>query len=254
MAVQMPLIGLLIAHRLVRICASGQTQHRHRNILLRLIQSKKEIKTFSTSCRKYNENEKDSSDPPPLKTQMTSRQALLSRRRRPLSPLERISHMLPQDTLSPEVMQLREQSQQEPEEETHIQKFTQSAGEESKHEASDVNSSETQLNDDKEEDISTPPTLPGERLYGFGELLLAEYRKKLRVEFRKMFQLAKGMRLQSQWGIILHDDIAGQPSGGSLKTNNRVPIFIRRPSLDEYVLYMKRGPAISYPKVCVVSD
>ncbi|XP_062296649.1 tRNA (adenine(58)-N(1))-methyltransferase, mitochondrial isoform X1 [Scomber scombrus] len=247
MAVQMPLNGLLIAHRLVRICASSQAHHRHRHILLRLTQSKKEIRTFATSCMKCNENDKDSSDPPPLKTELTSTQALLSRRRRPLSPLERISHLLPQDALTPEVMQLREQNQQEQNEHASV---TESAEEVIHTDSSTHHVSETQLNDEvhPEENMWTPPTLPGESLIGFGELLLGEHRKKGRVEFRKMFQLVKGVRLQSQWGIILHDDIAGQLAGQSMKTSRGSAIFIRRPSLDEYVLYMRRGPAIAYPK------
>uniref|UniRef100_A0A3Q3W396 tRNA (adenine(58)-N(1))-methyltransferase n=1 Tax=Mola mola TaxID=94237 RepID=A0A3Q3W396_MOLML len=92
------------------------------------------------------------------------------------------------------------------------------------------------------------PTLPGESLLAFGELLVAEYLKKQRVEFRKMFQLQSGARLQSSWGILQHDHIVGQPAGRFLKTGRGVPIFIRRASLEDYVLFMKRGPAISYPK------
>ena len=86
----------------------------------------------------------------------------------------------------------------------------------------------------------------------FGELLLAEFRKKGRVEFRKMFKLQEGMRLQSSWGTINHDDMAGRPSGRIMRTTHWAPILIRRPSLEDYVLLMKRGPAIAYPKVLFV--
>ncbi|KAM6973296.1 tRNA (adenine(58)-N(1))-methyltransferase, mitochondrial [Aplochiton taeniatus] len=98
------------------------------------------------------------------------------------------------------------------------------------------------------EEGQTTPTLPAERLLSFGELLIAEYRKKGRVEFRKMFQLQEGLRLQSSWGTIGHSDIAGKPCGQFLSTTRGVLILIRRASLEDYVLYMKRGPAIAYPK------
>ncbi|XP_044231719.1 tRNA (adenine(58)-N(1))-methyltransferase, mitochondrial isoform X2 [Thunnus albacares] len=270
MTVQMPFAGLMIAHRLVRMCTSIPAHCRHRDVLVHFDKSKREIRTFSTGCVKCNDNERDSSDPPPLNTKLTSRQALLSRRRRPLSPLERISSLLPQDALTAEVMQLREQNKQEPEEDTNIQKehalVTESSEEESGHkairkddsctyDASDAaDSSESQLNGalHHEDNMWIPATLPGENFLAFGELLMAEHRKKGRVEYRKMFELQTGARLHSSWGIILHDDIAGQPAGRTLKTNRGAPIFIRRPSLDEYVLYMKRGPAIAYPKDAAV--
>ena len=204
------------------------------------------MRTFSTGSVKCNEKEGDGSDSSAPSTKLSSRQELLSRRRRPLSPLERISGMLPQDTLSPEVMQLREQN---PAEDTSIQvSVTQeeSGRETESHHASDT-AAETQLNGALQEDSSL--TLPGETLLTFGELLVAEYRKKGRVEFRKMFQLQAGVRLQSSWGVILHEDIAGQPAGRFLKTSRGVSILIRRASLEDYVLFMKRGPAIAYPKV-----
>ncbi|XP_038585186.1 tRNA (adenine(58)-N(1))-methyltransferase, mitochondrial isoform X1 [Micropterus salmoides] len=263
MAVQVPFAGLLFMHRLVRISTFSQRHLRNRDMLVKLQKCKREIRTFSTGSVKCNENEGENSD---SHTQLSSRQALLSRRRRPLSPLERISGLLPPDALSPEVRQLRGQNQQDPAEDTNILvPVTHCTLEESGHEAIlrkddlethpapdavlEPNTSETQLNGAfHEEKRLIAPTLPGERGLAFGELLVAEFRKKGQVEFRKMFQLQTGTRLQSSWGIILHDDIAGQPAGSFLKTNREVPILIRRASLEDYVLYMKRGPAIAYPK------
>ncbi|CAB1334848.1 unnamed protein product [Coregonus sp. 'balchen'] len=92
-----------------------------------------------------------------------------------------------------------------------------------------------------------PTLLPGEHLLTFGKLLLAEYRKKGRVEFRKMFQLQDGHRLQSSWGTIGHSDIAGLPAGDFIRTIHGTLILIHRPNLEEYLLYMKRGLAITYP-------
>lgn len=249
-------------HRLVRISTSSQRHLSHRDTLVKLHKRSRETRTFSTSSAKRNESEGDHSDSSPLSTG----QALVSRRRRPLSPLERISSLLPQDALSPEVMQLREQDQQDPEEDADVQALvtrevssghvaTPKEDESEAHHASDAaeepGASET-LPDGAfhGERRLTPATLPGESLLAFGELLVAEYRKKKRwVEFRKMFQLQAGKRLQSSWGVIPHNDIAGQPAGSTLMTSKGVPILIYRVSLEDYVLYMKRGPAIAYPKV-----
>uniref|UniRef100_UPI0037E7094F tRNA (adenine(58)-N(1))-methyltransferase, mitochondrial isoform X2 n=1 Tax=Semicossyphus pulcher TaxID=241346 RepID=UPI0037E7094F len=260
MAVQTPFAGLLSMHRLLKISTSTQRHLSDRNILVKLHKYRREVRTFSTGSVKFNENKGENSDSSPLSTKLTSRHALLSKRRRPLSPLERISGMLPQDTLSPEVMQLREQN---PEDERNMQgsivqecieheaipKKVDLETHDGSNAAMEINNLETQLNGAFDEENSfVSPTLPGQSLLEFGEVLIAEYRKQGRVEFRKMFMLQKEMRLQSGWGVIMHNDIAGQPAGSFLKTNRRVPLLIRRASLEEYVLYMRRGPAIAYPK------
>lgn len=138
--------------------------------------------------------------------------------------------MLPRDALSPEVLQLREQTRPE---ETADRKET--------------GDPEHLSRPDAAEESRVQLPLHGERLFAYGELLLAEHRRK-RVEFRKMFQLQHGGRLHSSWGVVQHDNVAGQPAGRFFETNIGVSIFIRRASLEDYVLFMKRGPAISYPK------
>lgn len=263
-------LGTLFMHSLKRVCASGH--HGSMGIRVKFTNSKRSGHFFSTGSVNFVENDEIKLDSSTPNTKMSSRQALVSRRR-PLSPLERISNLLPQDSLTPEVEELRVQDQQQPETYTSIQKdhkpfdntvahseeencgylgFQQ--GNEPEEDsilrkceslAVDKDFTETQLN----ESYQKQPSLPGETLLSFGEMLVAEYRKKGQVEFRKMFQLQTGVRLQSSWGIIPHDEIAGQPAGSFLKTNRGVPILIRRASLEDYVLYMKRGPAIAYPKV-----
>ncbi|XP_026210912.1 tRNA (adenine(58)-N(1))-methyltransferase, mitochondrial isoform X2 [Anabas testudineus] len=248
MAAQMPFAGLMCVHGLARISTYSPRLIRHRGTLVKLNKSRREIRTFSTGSVKCNEKEKEDSESSPLSTNLTARQAL-SKRRRPLSPLERISSLLPQDALSPEVMQLREQSQQEPGEDADMQvSVTDCTQEEGGGKEMPVKEDlETHLTCDAAAESVPLATLPGESLLAFGELLVAEYRKR-RAEFKKMFQLQAGTRLESSWGIILHDSIAGQPAGQFLKTGRGVPIFIRRASLEDYVLFMKRGPAIAYPK------
>lgn len=241
--------------RLVAVCTSKQT--RNRDILVKLSERSSIARHFCTSSVRSNDNEEDSVDSSRLSTSLTPRQGLLSRRRRPLSPLERISSLLPKDALSPEVMQLREEKLQEPNEETAVQVSDSDCLQQENvpgrvatgehpdpHHAAEETPASSLL-----EEKQVTPSLPGETMLSFGELLIAEYRKKKQLEFKKMFPLQNGGRLQSSWGIIPHDDLVGQPAGCYRKTNNGVPIFIRRASLEDFVLHMKRGPAITYPKV-----
>merc|ERR1712131_343305 len=60
---------------------------------------------------KNDDGDSGMSGPPPATTWMARRQGLQLGRRRSLSPLERISQLLPDDALSSEVAQLREQPQ-----------------------------------------------------------------------------------------------------------------------------------------------
>lgn len=93
-----------------------------------------------------------------------------------------------------------------------------------------------------------------ERVVCFGETLMAEYRRSRTLEFRKMFQLQEGMKLQSNWGLVSHTAIAGKPAGTVLRTSLGLPMLIRRPSLEEFTLFMRRGPAIAYPKVIIIHN
>ncbi|KAM4042438.1 tRNA (adenine(58)-N(1))-methyltransferase, mitochondrial [Anomaloglossus baeobatrachus] len=81
-----------------------------------------------------------------------------------------------------------------------------------------------------------------------GDLLLAEYKRRHYSMFRKMFVLKNSGKLVSNWGAINYKDLLGRLSGEEVRTSSGHQFFLRRPSLDEYVLYMKRGPTISYPK------
>ncbi|CAJ0944402.1 unnamed protein product [Ranitomeya imitator] len=81
-----------------------------------------------------------------------------------------------------------------------------------------------------------------------GDLLLAEYKRRHYSMFRKMFVLKDSGKLDSNWGAINYTDLLGKLSGEKVRTSTGHQFFLRRPSLDEYVLYMKRGPTISYPK------
>ncbi|XP_019731717.1 tRNA (adenine(58)-N(1))-methyltransferase, mitochondrial [Hippocampus comes] len=269
MTLQIPRDGLLILSTLVRVHTAPLAHHRHRYIFGNFNSSRPKMKTFSTGCVKYSNDVSDSSQTKLLNSTTVARQSLLSRRRS-LSPLERISTMLPQDALSPELMQLREQNQPH-EEETCMEEehgSSEPLATMSKQQQNPVldasnGASLKECNSDTCTDVAAQsdtskchfdatrwmlPAPPQKTTIAYGELLVAEYHRKGRVEFKKMFQLQIGTRLMSSWGIILHDDVVQQPAGHFQRTSRGIPIFIRRASLDDYVLYMKRGPAISYPK------
>ncbi|XP_067223257.1 tRNA (adenine(58)-N(1))-methyltransferase, mitochondrial isoform X1 [Chanodichthys erythropterus] len=193
------------------------------------------VKPFFCGLRSFGTDSNDSdkgSDAPVSTFPAFSRRAYLSGRRRPLSPLERVSQLLPEDSLSREVWELRDTRDSE------VEQDTQSLGKE-REEATE------------EAQGSFAPhhvCVPGERPVCFGETLLAEFSRKRRLEFRKMFQLKEGLKLHSNWGLIAHEDMEGRPAGSIIRTSMGIPILIRRPSLDEFTLFMKRGPAIAYPK------
>lgn len=237
-------------HRLVTACKSIQTHSRNRDVFEKLVKSPCN-RTFFTASVRSNENDGQSKNSLKLTPKQAEKQDLLFRRKRPLSPLERISSLLPQDVLSPEVMHLREQEQHEEDSQRCDPETVTDEEDLETHSGHEVGE-EPKAAAFHHAEGHVYPNLLGESLLTFGELLIAEYRKKRRVEFRKMFQLQPGARLQSSWGIIKHDDIVGQPAGKFLKTGRDVPIFFRRVSLEDYVLYMKRGPAIAYPKVGIV--
>ncbi|XP_017281601.1 tRNA (adenine(58)-N(1))-methyltransferase, mitochondrial [Kryptolebias marmoratus] len=258
MVLDVPFRYLLIK-RLVTVCTSKQTRNRNRDIFVKLTERSYITRSFCASSVRSNENEEDSADSSRLSTKLTSRQELLSRRRRPLSPLERISSLLPEDVLSPEVMQLRKEKLQELDGDTNIQVSDSDCTHQdhgpdgvAKEDHLEPHNAEEETpasSCSEEEQVSS--SLPGETLLSLGELLIAEYRKKKQLEFRKMFQLQNRARLQSSWGIIPHNELIGRPAGCFQNTSMGVPIFIRRASLEDYVLHMKRGPAITYPKDAV---
>uniref|UniRef100_A0A8B9ITU1 tRNA (adenine(58)-N(1))-methyltransferase n=1 Tax=Amazona collaria TaxID=241587 RepID=A0A8B9ITU1_9PSIT len=81
-----------------------------------------------------------------------------------------------------------------------------------------------------------------------GELVLAEMRRKYNRTLKLMCRLVVGSVLASNGGLLPHQDIIGQMPGQMLRTSAGVRLQVRRPSLEEYVLLMPRGPTISYPK------
>ena len=75
------------------------------------------------------------------------------------------------------------------------------------------------------------------------KVLLIDARRR-----RYLVTLATGKQFHSHLGIIEHDDLIGAPEGCTVKTGTGAPYVVFRPTLSDYVLKMKRGAQVVYPK------
>nr|XP_005289579.1 tRNA (adenine(58)-N(1))-methyltransferase, mitochondrial isoform X2 [Chrysemys picta bellii] len=172
-------------------------------------------------------------------------QVLRSRRRRAweraLSPLERVSRLLPEELLSEEIRDLRRADQgetrQEDSSESHLQLPA----------ASRSSPAQLQRDEDKTP-VDTHNTSAKDMPFQAGDLILAEFRRKTYTEFKHMHNLTAVGKLNSNWGAISHLEIIGKLPGQMFRTSSGFQFLIRRPALEDFVLLMKRGPTISYPK------
>lgn len=65
---------------------------------------------------------------------------------------------------------------------------------------------------------------------------------------RYLITLASGKQFHSHLGIVEHDRLIGAPDGCHVATNSGSRYTAFRPSLADYVLKMKRGAQVVYPK------
>ncbi|XP_069706550.1 tRNA (adenine(58)-N(1))-methyltransferase, mitochondrial isoform X2 [Phaenicophaeus curvirostris] len=95
-----------------------------------------------------------------------------------------------------------------------------------------------------------PPEAVGAHpgVFRAGELALAEMRRKHNTTLKLLCRLAVGSVLAGPGGLLPHHKIIGQVPGQVLVTSAGARLLLRRPSLEEYVLLMPRGPTIAYPK------
>ncbi|XP_062378703.1 tRNA (adenine(58)-N(1))-methyltransferase, mitochondrial isoform X2 [Sardina pilchardus] len=255
---------VLVTRRLARHCGD-LTGNSHVCLRLNVTAS---VRHFGTSHKRSSENGSSSESPAPGPSRLPLTKPLLGRRRS-LSPLERVSRLLPRESLSPDVWQLREDQKEGDQE----QSAPSDAFSGDIHTHQQTEGSQVEVQRRAEVDIvlgdeglttggSVTPAecvdssqdahvcLPGERPLTYGEVVIAERLRKKHIGFRKMFPLEQGGKLHSTWGYLSHSTIAECPSGSLFRTSLGMPLLLRRPSLEEFTLYMRRGPAISYPKDC----
>lgn len=96
-----------------------------------------------------------------------------------------------------------------------------------------------------------PPTLPPvQRPAGTheplaaGELVLLRDRR----DRRYLVTLEEGGEWHSHAGVLAHDDLIGGPEGRAMRTTGNMELIVLRPTRDDYVLKMKRGAQVVYPK------
>jgi tRNA (adenine57-N1/adenine58-N1)-methyltransferase catalytic subunit len=89
------------------------------------------------------------------------------------------------------------------------------------------------------------PVLPGtDAPLGAGELVVLTDRKRRRY----LVTLTPGDQWHSHAGMVDHDDLIGVVEGTAVRTNRNMEVTVLRPTREDYVLKMKRGAQVVYPK------
>jgi len=96
---------------------------------------------------------------------------------------------------------------------------------------------------------STPPSsLPDgsddRSLLRAGDAVLLVDRKKRQY----LTVLADGGEFHTHAGVVPHTDLIGRPEGAAVRSGRGAAYTVIRPTLSEYILNMKRGAQVIYPK------
>lgn len=65
---------------------------------------------------------------------------------------------------------------------------------------------------------------------------------------RSLVVLATGGTWHSHSGALAHDDLLGRPEGSTVRTPKGVEIIALRPTREDFILKMRRGAQVVYPK------
>jgi tRNA (adenine57-N1/adenine58-N1)-methyltransferase catalytic subunit len=89
------------------------------------------------------------------------------------------------------------------------------------------------------------PVLPGtDQPLSAGELVVLTDRKGRRY----LVTLAPGEQWHSHAGMVDHDALIGVVEGTAVRTNRNMEVTVLRPTREDFVLKMKRGAQVIYPK------
>jgi tRNA (adenine57-N1/adenine58-N1)-methyltransferase catalytic subunit len=91
----------------------------------------------------------------------------------------------------------------------------------------------------------TGPLLPGtDAPLAAGELVVLTDRKRRRY----LVTLEPGAEWHSHAGVVPHDVLIGVTEGQAIRTNRNMEVVVLRPTREDFVLKMKRGAQVVYPK------
>jgi tRNA (adenine57-N1/adenine58-N1)-methyltransferase catalytic subunit len=96
-------------------------------------------------------------------------------------------------------------------------------------------------------DVSTvaAPVIPGtDAPLAAGELVVLIDRKRRRY----LVTLEPGSEWHSHAGLVPHDDLIGVTEGTAVRTNRNMEVLALRPTREDFILKMKRGAQVVYPK------
>jgi tRNA (adenine57-N1/adenine58-N1)-methyltransferase len=65
---------------------------------------------------------------------------------------------------------------------------------------------------------------------------------------RYLVTLGTGKHFHSHLGMVGHDDLIGAPAGSAVQTTGGLTLLAFRPTLADYVVKMRRGAQVVYPK------